>query len=45
MLKGQRHPGIRIGTSSDPNELKELGDLLYRRASLLLEWCNDDSLW
>jgi hypothetical protein len=45
MLKGELHPTIRIGSSAEPRELKELGDLLNRRASLLLKWCEDDSVW
>jgi hypothetical protein len=45
MLKGQLHPTIRIGESTEPSELKELGDLLNRRVSLLLKWCEDDSVW
>ena len=45
MLKGELHPTIQIGVSTKPNELKELGDLMNRRASLLLKWCADDSVW
>jgi Domain of unknown function (DUF4826) len=45
MLKGELHPSIRIGAGTEPNELKRLGDLLNRRASLLLKWCEDDSVW
>jgi hypothetical protein len=45
MLKGKPHPTIRIGKSTKANKLKELGDLLNRRAQLLLEWCQDASVW
>jgi len=42
MLRGENHPTIRIGRSRN---LKELGDLLLRRANILQEWVKDDSLW
>jgi hypothetical protein len=45
MLKGQLHPTVRIGEGDDPGKLKELGDLLQRRARQLLEWCDDSSVW
>jgi hypothetical protein len=42
MLRGEEHPKIRIGK---PKNRKELGDLLLRRARILKDWVNDDSLW
>jgi hypothetical protein len=45
LLKGQQHPTIRIGGAEDSNQLRELGDLLRRRADLLLKWSADKTLW
>jgi hypothetical protein len=42
MASGQRHPHLRIG---QPEDGTLLGPLLERRAVMLLEWANDDSLW
>jgi len=45
MLEGRCHPTIRIGDPDDPDRMKELGDLLRRRADLLLRWAGDDAVW
>lgn len=42
MLRGEPHPHTTIGT---PDRWPELGDLLRRRAELLLQFANDDSTW
>jgi hypothetical protein len=42
MLRGERHPTIRIG---NPHDAHELGDLLQRRAQVLDDWVNDDGIW
>lgn len=45
MLDGKSHPSMRIGNPNDPEQQKELGDLLQRRVRILLEWVEDDALW
>ena len=45
LLKGKQHPTIAIGRGQDPKGLKELGNLLQRRATLLLKWVEDPSIW
>lgn len=42
MIKNEPHPTIEIGK---PNEWSDLGPLLKKRAKILSEWANDDSLW
>jgi hypothetical protein len=42
MASGERHADIRIGR---PGTWASLAPLLEQRASMLLEWANDDSLW
>ena len=42
MLRGEDHPAMQIGKSENR---KELGDLLLRRARILHDWIDDDSLW
>lgn len=42
MASGERHSNIRIGR---PEEWASLAPLLETRASALLQWANDDSLW
>jgi hypothetical protein len=42
MAPGERHSEIRIG---QPIEWASLAPLLETRASLLLEWADDDALW
>ncbi len=45
MLTGKTHAEIAIGKSESPEGRKELGDLLRRRACILKEWADDDSMW
>ena len=40
--RGQEHPAMEIGGKSDRAQLLPL---LKGRAKVLLEWCEDDSLW
>jgi len=42
MLRGERHPTVNIGP---PEHRAALGDLLRRRAQIIEEWTNDDSMW
>ena len=42
LASGERHYNTRIGR---PEEWALLAPLLETRASALLEWANDDSLW
>ena len=42
MASGEGHLNIRMG---QPEDWASLAPLLETRASLLLEWANDDSLW
>lgn len=42
MLRGQEPPETHIGP---PEQTKELGDLLRRRAQTLKEWAEDDDFW
>jgi hypothetical protein len=45
LARGERHPTIEIGRSRPAAELVELGDLLRRRAELLVRWSDDPSKW
>jgi hypothetical protein len=42
MASGERHADIYIG---EPKNWASLAPLLETRASMLLEWASDDSLW
>ena len=42
MLKGERHPTVKIGP---PGREREFGDLLSRRAGILEDWVKDDEMW
>ena len=42
MLRGERHPTVNIGP---PDNRRELGDLLNRRAEIIEEWADDDEMW
>ena len=42
MLRGEEHPTIKIGREGNR---RELGDLLRRRAQILQNWTDDDSMW
>ena len=42
MARGERHTELRIG---QPEEWATLAPLLEERASILLEWADDDALW
>ena len=42
MASGERHTDIRIG---QPEDWASLAPLVETRASMLLQWANDDSLW
>ena len=42
MAAEETHPDIRLGR---PEDWASLGPLLAARASMLLEWANDDSVW
>ena len=42
MARGEADPALRIGP---PEEWPSLAPLLKSRATLLLEWANDDSVW
>ena len=42
MKRGEAHPTVTIGP---PEMQSELGLLLKKRAVLLLEWTQDDTLW
>ena len=42
VLRGEPHPDVQIGT---PDQWPELGELLFRRASLLAEFAAADELW
>lgn len=45
MLRGEAHPSVAIGDPHDPQSLKELGDLLQKRAAVLHKWTHDESVW
>jgi hypothetical protein len=45
LLQGRQHPTIAIGRGQGAKKLKTLGDLLQRRANLLVQWSNDPSKW
>jgi hypothetical protein len=45
LLKGKQHPTITIGRGLKGKALKELGDLLKRRAELLIKFGKDPSNW
>lgn len=42
MLRGEEHPTVRMGGSSDR---LELGGWLGRRAQILEDWVRDDEMW
>ena len=42
MLRGEKHPDVKIGT---PDQWPELGDLLLRRAQILQTYADDDDIW
>jgi hypothetical protein len=42
MLRGEKPPGVRIGSAGDG---RELGDLLDKRAQILEEWVHDEGMW
>jgi hypothetical protein len=42
LLRDKDHPTIKVGNAANR---KQLGDLLKRRAAILLDWATDDSLW
>jgi hypothetical protein len=42
LRRGEQPPDVNFGDGSD---LRDLGDLLERRVSMLEEWRQDDSLW
>ena len=42
MLRGEPHPDVAFGS---PESWPELGDLLRRRAQILQQWADDDSIW
>lgn len=45
MRRGKQHPAIAIGSATDVGELKELGESLFNRASLLKRWIEDAATW
>jgi hypothetical protein len=45
LLKGKQHPELPIGESQEPKQLKELGLLLQKRATLLLKWIDNKTIW
>ena len=42
MLRGEEHPTVRFGGSSDRSEL---GGWLGRRAQIIEDWAVDDEMW
>ena len=42
MLRGENHPTLKIG---GPDNRRELGDLLLKRAQLIETWVNGDDIW
>ena len=42
MLRDENHPTVKIGP---PENRRELGDLLCRRAEIIQEWADDDEMW
>jgi hypothetical protein len=42
MLRDEYHPTVKIGP---PENRRELGDLLSRRAEIIQEWADDDEMW
>ena len=42
MLRGERHPTVKIGP---PGREREFGDLLSRRARILEDWVKDEQMW
>jgi hypothetical protein len=42
MARGEEHPILVIGSRE---QWPELSDLLARRAELLREWAEDESMW
>ena len=42
MLRGEEHPTVKIGTEGNR---RELGDLLQRRAEIIQQWADDDTMW
>jgi Domain of unknown function (DUF4826) len=45
MLLGKTHPTLRIGDIADKLQQKELGQLLEKRATLLLDWAKRNDMW
>lgn len=45
LLQGKQHPTIAIGKGTGVQQLRELGDLLRRRAELLTRWTERDEEW
>ena len=42
MLRGEPHPAMTIG---EPEDWPQLGDLLRRRAELLISFADDEAIW
>jgi hypothetical protein len=42
MLRGEEHPAIKIG---NPQNRRELGDLLMRRAQVFESWVDNAEMW
>ena len=45
LLQGAQHPKIQMGSGLGAAEMKELGNLLQRRAMMLQEWTVNDAKW
>jgi hypothetical protein len=45
MLTGRRYPGTTIGDPDDPDQQRQLGELLKSRAKTLGEFADTDGLW
>ena len=45
MLQGRPHPMMHIGDTANAEVQRQLGDLLSRRAAILGEWAQDESMW
>ncbi len=45
MKQGRQHPTTRIGDPKNPSELRDLGEMLERRAGILKSFAQRDDIW
>lgn len=42
MMRGEEHPTVKIG---NPEQRRELGELLSARAGIVQDWADDEEMW